>query len=333
MLVKKKIYKEEVKVKKTFLVLLTMLFVVGMVFTACAPAASEEPAAEDAKVFKIGVTTQAWKHEFLKNLVNAMREIDAEMDNVELILVDSEDDVQKQLDDVDTLIAQGVDGIILNALSYEGTSSAVVACKEAGIPVVEMVSYTENEDYMTFVGTDVKSSGIMAGNMVAELIGEKGRVFEIEGIIGHTAQINRGAGIHEALAEYPDIELVETMCGEFDKDVAIQVTDAWLTKYDDIDAIVAHNDGMALGAMNACITAGRTDIVIVGIDGDLAALNAIMAGTYGGTCVDYVERESRLAVEEMVSILEGNDPKGQIIVEYVPITTADEAAEFVDLRS
>lgn len=344
--------------KKPFLVLLAMVLAVGMVFTACTPKTTDEPADDmvvsddtatedtatedtatedtataDEKVFKIGVSTQAWKHEFLKNLVNAMREIDASMENVELILVDSEDDVQKQLDDVDTLIAQGVDGIILNALSFEGSSSAVAACKEAGIPVVEMVSYTENEDYMTFVGTDVKSSGIMAGNMVADLIGGSGRVFEIEGIIGHTAQINRGAGIKEALAEYPGIELVETMCGEFDKDVAIQVTDAWLTKYDDIDAIVAHNDGMALGAMNACITAGRTDIVIVGIDGDLAALNAIMSGTYGGTCVDYVEEESRLAVEEMVSILQGNEPKGRIIVEYVPITTPEEAAQFVDLRS
>lgn len=322
--------------KKTLLILLVLMLAVGMIFTACAP----KPAADDssadqekAKTFKIGVTTQAWKHEFLKNLVNAFKEVDAKMDNVELILVDSEDDVQKQLDDVDTLIAQGVDGIILNALSFEGSSAAVAACKEAGVPVVEVVSYTENEDYATFVGTDVKSSGIMAGNMVAELIGEEGRVFEIEGIIGHTAQINRGAGIHEALAEYPNIELVETMCGEFDKDVAIQITDAWLTKYDDIDAIVAHNDGMALGAMNACITAGRTDIKIVGIDGDLAALNGIIDGTYSGTCVDYCEKEAELAVEEMVCILLGNEPKGEIIVDYVPVKTAEEAQGFVDLRS
>ena len=328
--------------KKALLLVLVLILAAVFIFTGCAPKqVEEEPAeggaegtaVEEAKVFKIGVSTQAWKHEFLKNLVNAMREVDAEMENVELILVDSEDDVQKQLDDIDTLIAQGVDGIILNALSFEGSSSAVEACNAAGVVIVEMVSYTENEDYSTFVGTDVKSSGIMAGHMVAELIGEKGRVFEIEGIIGHTAQINRGAGIKEALLEYPDVELVETQCGEFDKDVAIQITDAWLTKYDDIDAIVAHNDNMALGAMNACINAGRGDIKVVGIDGDLAALVAIMDGTYGGTCVDYVELESRLAVEEMVSILMGNAPKGRIIVEYVPITTPEEAEEFVDLRS
>lgn len=321
--------------KKTLLVLLVLMLVVAMIFTGCAPKPADDSSADqhEEKTFKIGVTTQAWKHEFLKNLVNAFKEVDAEMDNVELILVDSEDDVQKQLDDVDTLIAQGVDGIILNALSFEGSSAAVAACKDAGVVVVEVVSYTENEDYATFVGTDVKASGIMAGNMVAELIGEKGRVFEIEGIIGHTAQINRGAGIKEALAKYSDIEIVETMCGEFDKDVAIQVTDAWLTKYDDIDAIVAHNDGMALGAMNACITAGRTDIKIVGIDGDLAALNGIIDGKYSGTCVDYCEKEAKLAVEEMVSILSGNEPKGEIIVDYVPVKTADEAQEFVDLRS
>jgi inositol transport system substrate-binding protein len=298
-----------------------------------AAASSADSGTEPGKVFKIGVSTQAWKHEFLKNFINAFKAIDEQMDNVELILVDSEDDVQKQLDDVDTLIAQGVDGIILNPLSFEGTSAAVQACKEAGITVVEAVSYTQNEDYATFVGTDVKASGLMAGKMVADMLGGKGKVFEIEGIIGHTAQINRGAGIKESLAEYPDIQLVETQCGEFDTDVAMQVTDAWLTKYDEIDAIVAHNDGMALGAMNACITAGRTDIKIVGIDGDLAALNGIIAGTYSGTCVDYCEEEAKLAVEEMVSILSGNAPKGKIIVDYVPVTTAEEAQKFVDLRS
>jgi len=339
--------------KKTLLVLTVMVLTLAMLFVGCAPqpaaqtpaddkpaeqpssAAAEQPAQpeEGTKVFRIGVTTQAWKHEFLKNLVNAMREVDASMPNVELILVDSEDDVQKQLDDVDTFIAQKVDGVILNALSYEGSSAAVEACKAAGIPVVEMVSYTENEDYATFVGTDVKASGLMAGHMVAELLGGKGRVFEIEGIIGHTAQINRGAGIKEALAEYPDIELVETQCGEFNTDVAMQITEAWLTKYNDIDAIVAHNDGMALGAMNACIAAGRTNIKIVGIDGDLAALKGIIAGTYSGTCLDYVEEESRLAVEEMVSILSGNPPKGKIIVDYVPVKTPEEAQKFIDLRS
>lgn len=334
--------------KKMLLVILVVVFTFAMMLTACAsqptvetPAVQsaeeptvvvEEPSA-DAEVFTIGVSTQAWKHEFLKNFVNALKEVDANMSNVELVLIDSEDDVQKQLDDVDTLIAQGVDGIILNALSFEGTSSAVQACKDAGIPVVEVISYTENEDYATFVGTDVKSSGIMAGNMVAELLGEKGRVFELEGIIGHTAQINRGAGIKEALAAYPEIELVETICGEFNTDVAMSVTEAWLTKYDDIDAIVAHNDGMALGAMNACIAAGRTDIKIIGIDGDLAALNGIIAGTYAGTCVDYCEEEAKLAVEEMFSILSGNIPKGKIIVDYVPVKTAEEAKKFVDLRS
>lgn len=338
--------------KKSLLVLIVMVLTISMMLAACAPqqaaetsdTPSEQPSEETSEqvseqpseateVYTIGVSTQAWKHEFLKNLINAYKETDENMANVELVLIDSEDDVQKQLDDIDTLIAQKVDGIILNALSFEGSSSAVQACKDAGIPVVEVVSYTENEDYASFVGTDVKASGIMAGNMIAELIGEKGRVFEIEGIIGHTAQINRGAGIKEALAQYPDIELVATQCGEFDTDVAMQVTEAWLTQYDDIDAIVAHNDGMALGAMNACIAAGRTDIKIVGIDGDLAALKGIIAGTYAGTCVDYCEEEAKLSVEEMVSILSGNEPKGKIIVDYVPVKTAEEAQKFVDMRS
>lgn len=287
------------------------------------------------KVYKIGVSTQAWKYEFIKNMVNALNALDEEMDNIELVMIDSEDSVEKQLSDIDTMIAQGVDGILLNCLSFEGSSSAVVACKNAGIPLVEFISYTENEDYATFVGTDVKSSGIMAMDLIAEAIEEKGKLFEIQGVIGHTAQINRGAGIAEALENYPDIELVESQSGEFSKDKAMAVTEAWLAKYPEgeINAIVAHNDQMALGALNACQAANRTEIKIVGIDGDAEALQAVADGKMAATVVDYCEEECRLAVEEMVSILEGNEPADEILADYVPVNNEEDATKFLELRS
>lgn len=302
---------------------------------AAEPSETPEEAPTEGRVYRIGVSTQAWKYEFIKNMVNALNALDDEMDNIELILVDSEDSVEKQLSDVDTMIAQKVDGILLNCLSLEGSSAAVEACKTAGIPLVEFISYTENEDYATFVGTDVKSSGIMAMDLAAEAIGESGRVFELQGIVGHTAQINRGAGIAEALENYPDIELVETQSGEFDKNKSMEVVDAWLAKYPagEIDAIVAHNDQMALGAMNACKAANRTEIKIVGIDGDGEALQAVIDGEMAGTVLDYCEEECRLAVEEMVSILDGNEPKKEILADYVPISTAEKAQEFLTLRS
>lgn len=287
------------------------------------------------KVYKIGVSTQAWKYEFIKNMVNALKKLDKKMDNVELVMVDSEDSVEKQLSDVDTMIAQGVDGILLNCLSYEGSSSAVAACRNAGIPLVEFISYTENKDYATFVGTDVKSSGVMAMDLVADAINDKGKLFEIQGVIGHTAQINRGAGIAEELKKYPDIKLAESQSGEFSKDKAMAVTEAWLAKYPkgEIDAIVAHNDQMALGALNACQAANRTEIKIVGIDGDAEALQAVIDGKMAGTVVDYCEEECRLAVEEMVSILDGNTPKKEILADYVPVSGKKEAKKFLDLRS
>ena len=94
-----------------------------------------EDGPDSGKVYKIGVSTQAWKYEFIKNMVNALNKLDDDMDQVELVMVDSEDSVEKQLSDVDTMIAQGVDGILLNCLSFEGSSSAVEACKNAGIPL------------------------------------------------------------------------------------------------------------------------------------------------------------------------------------------------------
>ena len=285
-------------------------------------------------IYKIGVSTQAWKYEFIKNMINALKKLDSEMDNIKLILVDSEDSVEKQLADVDTMIAQGVDGVLLNCLSYEGTSSAVIACKTAGIPLVEFISYTENDEYATFVGTDVKSSGILAGELIAKSIDGKGSVFELQGIIGHTAQINRGTGIAEALNKYPNIRLIESQSGEFSKDKAMTVTESWLTKYPvgKIDAIVAHNDQMALGALNACLGANRTEIKIVGIDGDSEALQAVIDKTMAATVLDYCEEECKMAVNEIISILNGNAPRKKILVDYVPIDTTEKAQEFLNLR-
>lgn len=305
----------------------------GTTPTVTNPEASK-PSGHDA-VYRIGISTQSWKHEFLKNMVNALQVIDERMENVELLTVDSEDSVEKQLNDIDNLIAQEVDGIILNALSFEGSGPAVDAANAANIPIIELVSYTENDNFLTFVGTDVKSSGRIAGELAAEMLEGRGRVFELQGIVGHTAQINRGAGIAEALQGFDGMEIVESQSGEFTKDKAMEVTEAWLAKYQkgDIDIIIAHNDAMALGAMNACIGANRTEIKIIGIDGDAEALQSIIDGTLSATVLDYVELESEKAIEEMVSILEGNNPQGRIIVEYVPITTADKAKEFLDLRS
>lgn len=286
------------------------------------------------KVWRIGVTTQSWEYEFIKNMVKALEAIDKDMNNVELVLYDSQDSIEKQLGDVDSMIVAEVDGILINALSYEGTSSAVEAAKNAGIPVVEFISYTENTDYATFVGTDVKSSGIMAGDFVAKILEGKGNVFELQGIIGHTAQINRGAGIAESLAKFPDIKIVASLSGEFSKEKAMSVAEAWMLQYDtgEIDAIVAHNDQMALGAMNAALAAGRPEIKIVGIDGDYEALVAIQEGKMAGTMVDYAEYECELAVKEMVSILEGNEPKGKIIADYVLVSSPEEAQVWLERR-
>lgn len=312
--------------KKLLILVLTLALLIG---------SGLHVAQAQEKIWKIGVTTQSWEYEFIKNMVRALESIDKEMENVELILFDSQDSIEKQLGDVDSMIVAEVDGILLNALSYEGTSSAVEAAKAAKIPLVEFISYTENTDYATFVGTDVKSSGIMAGSYAAEVLGGKGKIFELQGQIGHTAQINRGAGIAEALAKYPDIQIVASLSGEFSKEKAMSVTEAWLLQYGvgEIDAIVAHNDQMALGAMNACVAAGRPEIKIIGIDGDYEALSAIQEGKMAATMVDYAEYECELAVKEMVSILEGNEPKGKIIAEYVLVSTPEEAKTWLEKRA
>ena len=89
---------------------------------------------------------------------------------------------------------------------------------------------------------------------------------------------------------------------------------------------------MGLGAMKACQAAGRTNIKLIGLDGVAEALHGIINGTYSESILDDVEVESQDAVTEMVSILNGNKPKGKIIVDYVPISDKATAQKFLDAR-
>lgn len=299
--------------------------------------ASADTASEPAegKVWKIAVSTTPWDHEYTQNMLASLKEQDAIRDDVELTIVDGGDQVEQELNHIDTLIAQGMDGIIMCPVSVEGSGQAIVAAKAANIPLIEMVSLTENEDYDTFVGTDPKVSGVMAAEAVVDAIGEQGNVLELQGLLGHSGMINRGAGIAEVLDQYPDIKMLDQQTADFEKDKAVSVVETWLAKYPEgeIDAILCHNDAMAIGAMNACASANRPEIKIVGIDGDLENLKAVADGRLLATIVDDIETECVYAIEEMVNILNGSEPKGKILVDYVPVATTEAAEEWITLRS
>jgi len=275
----------------------------------------------DAKPkYRIGAATQGLRHEFIKALVEAMQEKAKEL-NVELIVMDSQDSIENQLNQVDNLISQKVDAIILNSVDFVGSSPAVDRIKEAGIPLVEAITFTQNENYDVFVGTDPEQSGIMMGELLAEFLGGKGNVALLQGQIGHSAEITRGAGLQKALFDkYPDVKLITQQTANWNRDEAMRITEDWLQRFPEINAIAAQNDEMAMGALQAVEAVGRTDIIIVGIDGIPDALKAVKEGRLAATVLDNVTDEGKRAIEVAVGLIEGQSFPKKELVDYVPIT-------------
>lgn len=272
------------------------------------------------KSYKIGVAAQGLSHEFIKSLVESMQEKASEL-KVELVIMDSQDKIEEQLNQVDTLVAQKVDAIILNAVDLVGSSPAVDKVKEAGIPLVEVITFTENENYDVFVGTDPKQSGVMMGDILADKLGGKGNVALLQGQIGHSAEITRGAGLQEALFDkHKDVKKLTEQTANWNRDEAMSITEDWLQRFPEINAISAQNDEMAMGALQAVEASGRKDIFVVGIDGIADALKAVKEDRLAATVLDNVTAEGKRAVEVAVGLIKGEKFEKKELVDYVPVT-------------
>ncbi|KIL40357.1 hypothetical protein SD70_14040 [Gordoniibacillus kamchatkensis] len=262
-------------------------------------------AGDAKKQYKIGVAAQGLSHEFIKALAESMQSKAKEL-HVNLQIMDSEDKIETQLSQVDSLVSQKVDALILNSVDFVGSGPAVDKAKKAGIPVVEVITFTKNENYDVFVGTDPKQSGVMMGDYLAKALNGKGKVALLQGQIGHSAEITRGAGLKESLFDkYPDVKLVTQQTANWNRDEALRISEDWLQRFPDINAIAAQNDEMAMGALQAVKASGRKDIIVCGIDGIPDALQAVKDGRLGSTILDNVTSEGKRAVEVAVGLIEG----------------------------
>jgi putative xylitol transport system substrate-binding protein len=179
------------------------------------------------------------------------------------------------------MIAQDFDAIIFVPIDIEAGAAAVDAAAAAGIPVVGSNTRVNSDKLKSYVGSDDVKSGYMEAKYVLDKIGCKGEVVIIEGPIGQSAQISRLEGNLKALAECPDVKVLEQQTANWSRAEAQTLMENWLTAHpEQIDGIIGQNDEMALGAIEAIKAAGLnvTDFAIAGIDGITDALLAVKAG-------------------------------------------------------
>lgn len=231
---------------------------------------------------KIGAAVYGLNAEFMQIWAAALESHPAvEQDLVDLTIFDGRYDALVQQEQFETMITQGFDAIIFVPIDIEAGASAVQAAADAGIPVFGSNTRVNSDLLTAYVGSDDVQSGYMEAKYVLDKIGCKGEVVVIEGPIGQSAQIQRLEGNKKALAECPDVTVVEQQTANWSRAEAQTLMENWLTSHpDEIDGVIGQNDEMALGAIEAIKAANLKvgDFAIAGIDGVTDALLAVKAG-------------------------------------------------------
>ena len=250
------------------------------------PAAEEAPAEEAAGGKLVVGFAQIGQESGWRDAETASIQGYAEenADTVELKFADAQQKQENQIKAIKTFIEQGVDVIGLAPVVETGWDQVFAEAQEAGIPIVlvDRTADVSEDLYSTFIGSDFVEEGKMAADEMAALIGEEGTIVELEGTVGASAATDRKTGFDDQIAAaYPNITIAASQTGDFTRAQGKEVMESFLKAHDDIKGVYAHNDDMALGAIEAIKEAGLKpgeDIKIVSIDGVKAIFEAMAAG-------------------------------------------------------
>jgi ABC-type sugar transport system substrate-binding protein len=238
----------------------------------------------------------------------------------DLVVTDAQSQTSKQVSDVEDLVARGVELILLAPREYGGLAPALEAAQAASIPVILVdreAEGTPGEDYVTFLGSNFIEQGVRAGEWLAGQTGGQARIVELTGTPGSSVAVDRAKGFRQALTRYPRMQIIASQTGDFSRAAGQKaMLNIVQAKGREITAVYAHNDEMALGAIEALEAAGMkpgVDVTIISIDGERAALESITRVELGAT-VESNPRFGPLAFDVIEKVRRGEKVPPKILI-------------------
>lgn len=261
---------------------------------------------EEEKTYKIGFAISTLANPFFVTMKEAAEEY-ASANNITLEILDAHDSAESQSTQVDDFILKEMDLIIINPVDSDAIGTAVTACNESNIPVITASRSSKAGVVVQHLDIDNKEAGMLNAEQLIKDLGGKGKVAILEGIPGATSAVDRQAGFVDTLKEQaPDIEIVSTLTANYSREEGSTVMDDVLQSNPELDAIYAHNDEMALGAVRSIATAGRSEeIKVYGIDANDDALKAVENGEMAATVQQQPDLQIKTALENAIKYLNG----------------------------
>jgi galactofuranose transport system substrate-binding protein len=263
--------------------LLCLLSACGSAPAPAAPVPTEPPPKKTYQELVVGFAQIGAESEWRTANTISIREA-ADALGVELKFSDAQQKQENQIKAIRSFIAQKVDVIGVSPVVEDGWDTVFREVKEAGIPLIMLDRHANVPDdlYTAFIGSDFFLEGQNACLEMARLLNKRGLIVELEGTVGSAPANNRKAGFHTCMRDYPEMQVLASQSGDFTRAKGKEVMEAFLKSHGvRIDALFAHNDDMALGAIQAIEEYGLqpgVDIKIVSIDAVRGAFEAMIAG-------------------------------------------------------
>ena len=280
---------------------------------------------------KIGVSMDKFDDNFLTIVRNSMAEYAKTAPGVTLQIEDAKDDVSKQLSQVQNFIANGVNAIIVNPVDTSATAAITRAAADAGVPLVyvnrEPIDVDKLGPKAAFVASNEADSGTLETKEVCKLLGGKGNILVIEGVLSNQSAVQRTKDVHEVIST-PDcsgIKVVAEQTANYDRTQGQNLMTNWLSKGMQFDAVVSNNDEMAIGAIQAMKSAGvdTKKMIVGGIDATQDGLAAMKAGDLKVTVFQDAAGQGKGAVDAALALAAGKPVDKKVYIPFQLVTPAN----------
>ena len=284
--------------------------------------------ASAANAENIGITIARSDSAFLTILRDGMQNQAAKLDGITVQVEDAQNDPSRQLDQVQNFVSSGVDAIIVIAVDGDSTPALTKMASDAGIPIVYANHPPADVDKLpetaAFVGSNEVDSGTLETREVCRLLGGKGAAYVLMGPLNNHSSLVRTKDIHDVIAtdECKGMSVIEEQSANWDRLEAANIMTNWLSTGREFDAVIANNDEMAIGAIQAMKAAGvdMSKVVVGGIDATPDGLAAMAAGDLDVTVFQNAIAQGAAAMDAAVALSRGQKTERQIWVPFELVT-------------
>lgn len=265
--------------------------------------------------YRIGVSSFGSAAEYMAKWANEIKLHPAvKSGKVVLTVFDGKFDPLVQSNQVDSMITQKFDAIIIAPMDFSAGGAAVDRATAVGIPVVGSVTRAKSDRLSAYIGTNDVEGGKLITRGLAEKLGGKGNIVLLEGPIGNSPQLLRREGIDAALKEFPGLKLLASRSANWNRAEGQKVMENWLLAHPGkIQGVLAENDEMALGAIEAMKSAGLKagSVPVLSIDGITDGVRAVRDGQLQSTLYKDAHMEGQGALDLALRALVGSAYKPQ----------------------